>query len=430
MRSSRADTGGRVWTDTQAVENGAIQPEATLKGERPASEDTFYFSGRVPLSKSLLNRALIIQSQFPDFKIQGTDACEDIQIMTRLTGQIRKSRRKEFNCGLSASAFRFLALRLSREKGAYFLTGEPALLNRQTEELSTLLSQAGVTAVREEGGWKIVSEGWIPQGDGISVPCQTTSQYSSGLLLSGWNLERDLFFTLNGDPVSRSHFQMSLDFVRRLGMEVKGSRGEYYIPKGQKLKVFHYRPEPDQNCLFVLSALAISGKEIVFSLWEDGSLQPEAVFPRILRQMGAPIERKGNQYSISQPSRLKPVEWDLRSTPDLFPVLAVLCAGARGRSLLSGLRHQAFKESHRLDKTAELLRLANIQTEKTEDTLTIYGAGQKTPSKPFVFDSAGDHRMVMSAVILKKLLNVPIHITGKEAVNKSFPDFFKYADSV
>ena len=388
---------------------------------------TFYFLGRAPLSKALLNRALIVRAWFPDFKIQGTNPCDDIQVMINaLNGPLDKA----VDCRLSASAFRFLALYLSRRTGEYFLTGRPALLKNRIRELPEILSQLGVTARRERAGWRIISKGWRPQGDCIHIPYKTTSQYASGLLLNGWNLKRDLFFSLNRNQVSLDHFKMTLNFVRELGMDVRGEDGEYAIPAGQTLKVFHYKPEQDQNCLFALAGLAVLKGKAVFSHWEENSLQPEAIFPGILKKMGVTVQKEKGRLTVLKPQRLKTLEKDLKSTPDLFPVLAVLCARAEGTSRLTGLRHLAFKESHRLNQMAKLFQSAKIAVEKTNDSFIIHGQGEGGQgAPPFAFDGAGDHRIVMAAALLNSP-KTPIHITGKEAVNKSFPDFFKYTHSV
>ncbi|MCY4512275.1 MAG: hypothetical protein OXB86_01140 [Bdellovibrionales bacterium] len=391
-----------------------------------AEKKEFYFLGKAPLSKSLLNRALIIRGWFPDFDIQGTSSCDDIQIMTKA---LENPSAKIINCGLSASAFRFLALYLSRKGGEYFLTGQPALLNRQMQELPMILSQLGVSAIKEEKGWQISSEGWKPQGDYVNIPYKTTSQYASGLLLSGWNLKRDLFFALNRNQVSFAHFKMTLDFVQQLGMDVKSEGTEYCIPAGQTLQVFHYKPEQDRNSLFALAALAALTGKAVFSDWTDLSLQSEAVFPHILEKMGVSLKKENHTLSVFKTDHLKPLEMNLCSTPDLFPVLSVLCAKANGTSRLSGLKHLAFKESHRLNQMEKLFQLSNIAVEKTEDTFTIHGNTLRLSVKPFEFDGAGDHRIIMAAALLKKI-GVPIQITGKEAVSKSFPDFFKYIGPV
>ena len=396
-------------------------------GRENMPSNNFYFLGGGPLSKSLLNRALIVKSWFPDFAIKGSSACGDIQIMEKAVARLKTE--KEFFCGLSGSALRFLAVRLSRERGEFFLRAAPALMARPLHELSGFLAQLGASGRREKNGWRIVSEGWRPQGDCICVPSQTTSQYASALALSGWNLERDLWFSLGRGAASPSYFQMTMDFLRGLGMEIKESGLERQIPKGQRLKVFEYKPERDKSCLFVLGALAALKGRAIFTSYEKASLQPDAVFPEILRAMGVSVERKGDRLSVSRAGELKPVSMDLELCPDLFPVLAVLCAKAGGESRLSGLRRLAFKESNRLKKTRELLRLAGIKTSLEGDALLIYGQkewsgrGGRLRSEPAVFDTAQDHRMAMAGELARQA-GAALAIQGKEAARKSFPDFF------
>ena len=72
----------------------------------------------------------------------------------------------EFYCGLSGTAFRFLAIRLSRQKGEFLLTGEKALFERPIEETKRLLSQLSVSSEITKTGFRISllwmenSRGW------------------------------------------------------------------------------------------------------------------------------------------------------------------------------------------------------------------------------------------------------------------------------
>ena len=390
--------------------------------ESMKNESEFCFIGKAPLSKSLLNRACIVKSWFPSFDIQGTSHCDDIQVMERAIQNLKKP----IDCQFSASAFRFLALRLSRIPGEHFLTGEPQLLKRPMGDLTILLSQLGVEAKKEEKGWRIFSKGWIPQGDYINIPYKVTSQYASGLVLNGWDLKKDLFFSINRNQVSLSYFKMTVEFVRKLGMTVMENEGEYCIPKKQTVKIFEYKPEQDLNCLFTLAAMAVLRGQAVFLDWKENSLQPEVIFPEILKNMGVSLKKdvKDNKLSIFKTEKLNPIEINLNSYPDLFPVLAVLCSKAQGESHLSGLEHLAFKESHRLERTEVLLLASGVKIKKTEGSFIIYGP-QSNSVDSFEFDSFKDHRMVMAGTVLEKT-GVPISILGKESVNKSFPEFFRY----
>lgn len=386
----------------------------------------FYFLGPGPFSKSLLNRALTVKSWFPEFSIKGGSRCRDILIMEKAAADINSrqpEKAKKLFCGQSASALRFLALRVSRERGEFFLQAEPSLLRRPLHELSSLLAQLGAEARPEKTGWRIVSEGWAPQGDCVAAPSQTTSQCGSALALSSWQLKKGLWFSFSRLAASRSYFEMTLSFLRGLGMEIKESGDEYYIPKGQKPKIFECRPERDKSCLFALGAWAAFKGRAIFTSWEKRSLQPDSVFPSVLQSMGACAEESEGRLSISRAGRLKPLSMDLSLCPDMFPLLAVLCARAEGESRLSGLRRQAFKESNRLKKTTELLHLSGIKTRLEEGALTVFGRAKWPEARPFVFDCAQDHRMSMAAELARQM-GAPLKIHGREAADKSFPDFF------
>ena len=80
--------------------------------------------------------------------------------------------------------------------------------------------------------------------------------------------------TWEGNPVSFAYFKMTLDFVRQLGMEVKGGEGEYCVPKNQQIAEFSFKPEQDKSCLFVLAALAALKGQCLFKPWKSSNLQP------------------------------------------------------------------------------------------------------------------------------------------------------------
>lgn len=384
----------------------------------------FYFLGKAPFSKSLLNRALIVQSWFPDFKIAGDSKCEDILIMKDLVKNIHKQ--TEFYCGLSGTAFRFFSTRLSRNKGTYFIKADPALLDRPLDEISSFLSQLSVSVEKTKQGFVLSSEGWKVRGDGIYIPGQKTSQHASALLLNSWNLEQDLFFVFNSNSVSYSYFLMTLKWIKSLGLKVRQNKEEFFIPKGQTLKTQTYKPEQDQSCLFALACFAVFNGQAVFLDWDKDSLQPDSLFPEILQRMGAVIEFKDKSLIVSKAQALKPIDIDLKETPDLFPLLAVLAGRAEGLSRLGRVSHLAFKESNRLDKIKELLTQLGINCWKEKDDFFVEGRSKgfaKTGS--FVFDPKEDHRILMAGELVRSL-QIPIELKNKDCVKKSFPEFYSY----
>ena len=59
--------------------------------------------------------------------------------------------------------------------------------------------------------------------------------------------------------------------------------------------------------------------------------------------------------------------------------------------------------------------------ESTRDTLTVHGGGLQGGE----VDSFNDHRIVMAAATAACVCKEPIMIRGAQAVNKSYPTFFK-----
>lgn len=385
-------------------------------------KQNFYFLGQAPCSKSLLNRALIVKSYFPDFKIHGTSQCEDIRIMTQAILDIQ-NHKTTFYCGLSATALRFLAVRMSRKKGQFTFTGEASLFKRPFKELQLFLSQLSVKTTITKTSFIVISDGWRFQGDSIHIASQTTSQQASAFLLNAWDLDQDLYICLDPQGVSYSYIQMSIKFLQNLGMIIKQQAHEVFIPKKQTLNTRFYTVEQDKSCLFALASFAALTGTSIFLNWDKTSLQPDHIFPVFLKQMGVTVEHQKTKLLISKSENLKAISVNLNTCPDIFPLLACLCAKAQGKSVLSGLKQQGFKESHRLHKIQELLKYCGIKSDIQHEECHIYGKKNWPEVCNFQYDVAQDHRMVMAAELLA-FTNTPISICGKQHVNKSFPEFY------
>ena len=209
-----------------------------------------------------------------------------------------------------------------------------------------------------------------------------------------------------------------------MGMNIRWQREEVYIPACQVLQKKEYKIEPDMSSCFALAAAACLGGEARFVDFPEDSLQPDFRFLDILDYMGAEIDERWKWTRFLRSKNLEPIEVDLEDSPDLFPVLAVLCAFAAGRSRLYGAGHLKYKESNRLDKTCELLTQIRVHFTQFEDGIEIDGPFNLNLVSAFSFDPDQDHRMAMAAGLLKKA-GVPVSIVTPEVVNKSFPEFFK-----
>jgi 3-phosphoshikimate 1-carboxyvinyltransferase len=137
------------------------------------------------------------------------------------------------------------------------------------------------------------------------------------------------------------------------------------------------------------------------------------------------------QITLQGGGVLRPTDIQATEVPTLvdeIPVLAVAAAFADGPSTFHGLEELRVKESDRLNKTAELLRLAGAEVSVQGDSLKI--GGRLTEVQPFTYDSVGDHRLAMAAAIMARRSKKPCCILDSECVGVSFPDFYEMLDSI
>lgn len=384
---------------------------------------SFSFVGTIPASKSLMNRALIVQSLFPNLKINGDSNCDDIQRMKECVGKLwEDGDSKEFYCGHAGTVLRFLAPRVAKDKGRFVLKGSKRLMSRPQQPLVALLGQLGAICTLSEDAMTVQSDGWHFMGDAIHLNSPDSSQFASGLLLSSWDLPKDIYISLPKNMKSMSYLDMTIQLLSSMGMEIKVNENELFIRKGQKPNVDEVLIEPDYSSLFAVAVCAALFGEGKFTSLPEQSLQPDSDFQTIFDQMNIPYKNEPGVLTVKKADSIKSIKLDINNTPDLLPVLSVLCAFADGTSKMFGAPHLRFKESDRIKKTHELLELSGIKSEMLDDGLIVHGGGELTKNS-FEFDPDDDHRMAMAAGLLKKA-GVDIKILTPEVVNKSFPEFF------
>ena len=382
----------------------------------------FRFRGEIPSSKSGLNRAWLAKSYFPNLSISGDSNCDDVRYMK--LGLLHLAQKKEIFCGDAGTVLRFLALRASREPGVWTLKGSPRLMSRPHQDLLFILDQLGVSAHLISETLVINSQGWKKSMVPIQIHREKSSQFASSLLLNSWNLDFPLHFQLIGSLHSEGYWNMSVEMARELGMKMDQSKDQFTVPAGQKVTASSVHVEMDFSSAFAVAAAAALSGEAVLEKYPSISHQPDQVFIEALQKMGVPIHRGLGEIEIQKAQKLKSIKMNLSSTPDLFPVMSVLCAFAEGESVLFGAPQLAHKESNRIKKTEELLKIVGVHCKATSEGLEIHGLPKSWIPKPTEFFPDEDHRMAMAAGLFK-LKNFPIKIRQPEVVNKSFPDFWK-----
>ena len=63
---------------------------------------------------------------------------------------------------------------------------------------------------------------------------------------------------------------------------------------------------------------------------------------------------------------------------DEYPILAIAAIKAKGDTIMEGIEELRYKETDRIKAMDEGLSSMGIKTKSTNDSLTIYGKGQKS----------------------------------------------------
>lgn len=381
------------------------------------------FLGRVPASKSLLNRWLVIRSFEPSLQVTGDSECDDVVKMKSALAALMSGARDAIDCGSGGTVLRFMAFRASRVPGRHVLTGHRRLFERPQDELVRVLGQLGVQVEINQESLIIDGDGWRPQGDTILVPANRSSQFLTGLLINAWDLPFDLFVSPIGLGLSQGYWSMSQKVAELAGLRLERWDQDFCVRSGQRVTLGEVSIEPDMSSAFGLAAVAAVDGQVTLLDFPQKSLQPDAVFVDLFEKMGIPVQRSGDRLKVSKAEHLHSIAFNLRSCPDLFPILAALCALADGESELYGAPQLVFKESDRIAKTEELIQKIGRRTERKPDGLRIYGE-RRPPGDAWVFDPDFDHRLAMAAAVLVKA-GYPIEISHPEVVDKSFPEFWR-----
>ncbi len=374
----------------------------------------------IPSSKSLYNRALIVQSFFPDLQLLGHSTCDDVNFAKQALREF--SQGVDIHCGEGGTTFRFVCVRVSRKKGTYRIFAKKRLLERPQAGLVALLNQLKTKVTVFPDYYLLECEGWDSLAE-VSVDTSESSQYASALMLSSWGLQSDLKVHLMGNKVSEGYFNLTLEMLKKFGLKFLTENNQITIAGNQSLSVSSYRVESDISSAFSVVVFGILSGGVELTNFPFKSQQPDLIFLDIISAMGVKWKKNGDTLVVESCRNLNPIVWDLYNAPDLFPVLSVLCAFAKGESKLFNAPHLVSKESNRILKTSELLEKAGIVTEVLKDGMVIHGAS-KFAQASFIFDPDSDHRMVMAAKCLT-LSGVEIDILNKNVVDKSFPEFWQ-----
>lgn len=324
------------------------------------------------------------------------------------------------DCDECGSTARFLLPLTAALFDSVTVTGRGSLMSRPFSALTEAMRQGGAAVDRDF--LPITTTGRLSPGR-YEIAGDISSQYITGLLFALTRLGGESEILLKTPLQSAGYVAMTLDTLRRFGVEVLRTERGFFIPKGQKYRSpGTLAAEGDwSNAAFWLAAGALGAGVTVTGLSEN-SLQKDREIFSILTAMGAKTAQEDGRFTAAR-RRLVAAEIDAGDIPDLVPVLAVAASVAEGTTRIKNAGRLKIKESDRLTTVFSTLSALGAKIEKTDDALTVNGVPRLRGG---VVEGAGDHRIVMAAAVAASVCDGPVIIRGAEAVEKSYPNFFEH----
>lgn len=321
--------------------------------------------------------------------------------------------------GESGTSMRFLAAVAALGDRPSVLDGAERLRARPLDELVPALGES--LQLSPSGGLPARAGGGVAGGR-VALRADRSSQFASALLLIAPRLPQGIDLELVGDVVSRPYLELTVRMLAAFGVETVRDGGRLRIAPqsyaGRELIV-----EGDHSSAsYFLAIPPILGGTVRIDGLDAGSVQADAVFPKILEQLGCRVTAAADRIEVTGTGSLPGFDLDMRDAPDLVPTLATLALFADGPSVVRGVAHLAHKESDRAAVLAENLGRLGRTARAVEDRLEIGPPAANL--RPAVVRTASDHRMAMAFAVAG--LRLPgLTIDDAPCVAKSHPDFWK-----
>lgn len=332
----------------------------------------------------------------------GGSVTKDGNIVTVIPTNEKQIENAVFDCKESGSTLRFFipVVLATGAKNCTFL-GSERLLARGINEYEKLFENSDVKINSDEKSIEV--NGKLTAGN-YEISGEVSSQYTTGMLFALSVLDGKSTLKITGNAESRAYVDMTIKVLKDFGADIAEPEKNYFEINGKgRFSPGEFTVEGDwSNAAFLIALSRLLGTISVSGLNEN-SVQ-------------------GDRFSSVAFDALdgENAEIDLKDCPDLAPILFAYAAYKNGGKFIN-TRRLRVKESDRANVMAEELKKFGANVKVYENSVEI----EKTQLKPPIVPLCGhnDHRIVMALSVLAAVLGA--EIDGAEAINKSYPDFFR-----
>jgi 3-phosphoshikimate 1-carboxyvinyltransferase len=405
---------------------------------------------RVPGSKSLTNRALLVASLAEgtttltnalfsddscyfaeslkklDFEVQSNPQLSSFTVTGH--GGLIPARRANLYVGNAGTAARFLTAMLTLGNGEYAVDGDPRMRQRPIGELIDALTQLGANVTSPTGCLPVhVLASGLSGGHG-SVIGNVSSQFLSGLLMVAPYAQSAVELIVEHGLNSRPYVDMTLAVMSDFGVEITRDGYERFMIRSARYQPKDtYAIESDASAAsYFFAAPAILGGTVRVDNISRQSKQGDITFLEILQQMGCVVSDGPDHIEVTGSDFLYGVDVDMRDISDTAQTLAVIAPFASSPTRIRGIGFIRTKETDRITAVCTELTRLGVDVQEHSDGMIIQPC---VSIRPACVHTYNDHRMAM-AFSLIGLRASGVSIENPACVSKTFPNYFEVLETL
>ena len=347
------------------------------------------------------------------------------------------------DCGNSGTTARLLVGLLSTNPEIQVkIKGDNSLNKRNMGKLINLMSEFGTTFLPKNKlnfPLTLISSE-IPIG--IKYKAGVSAQLKSAVMLAGLNANG--VTNITEEKKSRNHTENLLLKTSKI-LKIKKNKKKQNLIKvyGKKyLDALKINVGGDPSSAAFFTALTLLTPNANLKIKHVGLNPRRTGFYKLLKKYGAKIKFKnikkinhelvGDIYIKS--SKLKPIKASpvyYVSATDEYPILFIIAALTKGKSIFRGIEDLANKESNRIEEMKKILIQIGVKCKSNKNEMEIFGNSQiKKNNTKIKIPNLGDHRICMSAMFLSLVTGLKAEIKNFETVKTSSPSFLEIIKSL